>query len=278
MKIVKESCRDHALTNTEIEMFKTACLLSGASKRDKYMSMYYLMGVFGLRIGEYCHFNRSWVIIDKYGFKIPVSQKCDCAECIKERNGIWSPKTRAGSRFIPGSIDPVAFEFVVRHYTKLSTGGYPPNRFTAYDRTKNLAWRAKIPHRVYPHSLRATAAMMIAGLPNANAAQLQAIMGWESLETANHYIRASGIDVERAFPINEADMKSLKRTQEEVYMEKLPEEERRKVEMILADAKNATGLRDRGTGSKKCDICDNDVEVKNGRWVCHNCGATNSID
>jgi integrase len=55
-----------------------------------------------------------------------------------------------------------------------------------------VALRADLdPGRVYPHALRATAAMHHAyrGVPTG---VLQNLMGWETLQTANKYIRLSG--------------------------------------------------------------------------------------
>jgi len=64
------------------------------------------------------------------------------------------------------------------------------SRVTLFRIVKRVGRRLRPFKKVYPHSLRATFASMMAaqGMP---ASDMQVIMGWSKLETANSYIRAT---------------------------------------------------------------------------------------
>ncbi len=101
----------------------------------------------------------------------------------------WHPKTRAGVRSIP-----FRYFLATREVLKGYFGAYDSvgkSRRALQLKLKRVAKRAGLTKKVYPHALRATAAMMFANV-GLSAQALCEVMGWEDLRTAQAYIARSG--------------------------------------------------------------------------------------
>jgi integrase len=170
-------------------------------------------GRLGMRAGEISHCKAHWVNWDRELIEIPAQEDCTdgedgtvCGYCknqarqqleydpslsledaISER---WQPKTSNSARAIPFGFDDEVRAVVEAFFDEHD--GYPRSRVSINRRVDKVAERAGIDkERVYPHALRATAATHHAyrGL---RTAPLQALMGWERIETAQKYVRLSG--------------------------------------------------------------------------------------
>lgn len=100
----------------------------------------------------------------------------------------WEPKTENGARLIPYDFNTrtqLAIEEFVENYTI-----FPKARVAVNRRVDEAVDAADIDARVYPHSLRATAASSMA-LHDVSAYGLMGMLGWKDLETARNYIKAS---------------------------------------------------------------------------------------
>lgn len=170
-----------------------------------------------LRRGELLHFNRDWLDRDTKLIKIPHHEPCACSYCVDRAENYaedrdmtaedalalcWGPKTEAGVRAIYYGCSPRAIDAVERFADVVGTLDMDVS--TINRRVDKLADRAGIRQNVYPHALRASAGFWWADL-GLEAAYLQAIMGWRSIEVAVAYLRASGIQlaqrIERAFAV-----------------------------------------------------------------------------
>lgn len=128
----------------------------------------------GMRAGEFAHMKESWIDWQKGTIHIP------------RQEGIWKPKTRSGAREIPMvfEVKRVLYDYFQKHKE------IGMNRVTLFRIVRRVGKRLRPFKKVYPHSLRATFASMMAsqGMP---ASDMQAIMGWSKLETANNYVKAT---------------------------------------------------------------------------------------
>jgi integrase len=197
------SSADDALRGHEKEMLRRYIIKSG-NARDLFA--FYMMAEWGMRVGELAHFQRSWLDERRGIIRIPTRQACDCYECSLDTKhpGFWGPKTKAGTRIIPArGINREAWDFIIKFLDAGEEG--PKNRKRISPHFALLGEKAGIPHRIYPHCLRATAGVHISQRPGVTDSALMSIMGWERLETANKYIKASGIEVERIFPSEEEE-------------------------------------------------------------------------
>lgn len=187
--------KDDALDAEEEKKLREYIFTNGTPV-DKLI--YYGMACWGLRVSEFAHFREPWLDKTRGLVRIPSKQGCDCWECRSKRGGFWYPKTEAGIRVIPAKkISPEGWDYFVTYFME---GGRPPtNRKRVWARVVQLFKLAGIGHEGYPHALRATAAMKISSWPRVTASVLMSVMGWSRIETANQYIKASGIEVERAF-------------------------------------------------------------------------------
>lgn len=187
--------KDDAL-NAEEETKLLDYIKSSGTRGD--LLIYYGLACWGLRVSEFSHLREPWFDKTRGIVRIPSKQRCECWECRTVRGGYWTPKTESGIRIIPAKkLSPEGWEQFLAYFME---GGRPPsNRKRVHARVVTLFKLAGIGHKGYPHALRATAAMKVSSLPNVTASVLMAVMGWSRLETANKYIKASGIEVERAF-------------------------------------------------------------------------------
>ena len=102
----------------------------------------------------------------------------------------WTPKRPDSARTIPAlKMSSRAWEAVRMYYTAHST--LDITRMTVYRIVQKVASRAQLKKRVYPHSLRATAATKLAYKVH-NPLILCDIFGWKQLKMAEYYIRRAG--------------------------------------------------------------------------------------
>ncbi len=140
-------------------------------------------GYLGMRASEIAHLKRSWIDFQREIIKIPYE------------DGKWRTKNQAAARSIPyRSMRNRVGKEIENYFDYHERIGVP--RETVWYRVKRMAKRARINKKVYPHSLRATAAFQLAeaGL---SAQALRQILGWKQLGTAQQYIQQAGTAVER---------------------------------------------------------------------------------
>jgi len=171
------SAREDALNPVEAKMLLDAChdLLDNLTIR---LPLYT-----GMRIGEVQHLKQSWLDWDKGIITIPARQQCQCYECRKWRNEVWTPKTRAGQRslVIVPELEP--------YLTQLGDG-INRSRQALEQRFERIRFRSGLMKVAYPHCLRATFATTLAE-QGISAPALCYLLGWESLQTAEAYIQSS---------------------------------------------------------------------------------------
>ena len=100
----------------------------------------------------------------------------------------WQPKTEAAIRSIPFDFDvriELAIEEFCEEYSK-----FPVAKATINRRVNRVVESSPVERRVYPHSLRATAATIHASR-SVSPYALMGIMGWKDIETARSYINSS---------------------------------------------------------------------------------------
>ena len=128
----------------------------------------------GMRASEFSHMKESWIDWQREVIHIP-----------REEGG-WTPKTKAGVREIPMvyEIKKLFYDY----FQKNKSIGM--SRVSLFRTVKKVGARLRPFKKVYPHSLRATFASMMAekGMPSVD---IQSIMGWAKLETANSYVRST---------------------------------------------------------------------------------------
>jgi len=106
----------------------------------------------------------------------------------------WTPKTQNSARSIPYDFDVrlqlVFGEFFDEHDV------FPKSKCTINRRINTAVEKSPLETDVYPHSLRATAAMLHASR-DVSPYSLMSTMGWETLETARAYIGSSDTSAAR---------------------------------------------------------------------------------
>lgn len=162
-------------------------------------------GRLGLRAAEISHLRESWIDWDRKMIEIPSYQDCDCGYCKSQsrqsvqKTGVsfdkalgrmWSPKTETSARAVPFDFSERVESTVEGFF--FGRDGFEKSRSAVNRRVTRVAEEADwSTDRVYPHSLRATAATYHAyqGLP---AAALQSLFGWSKISVAEKYLRLSG--------------------------------------------------------------------------------------
>jgi integrase len=171
-----------------------------------------LGGRLGMRAGEITHLQEDWIDWDRSMINIPHYEPCECGYCreqakqkaewidisleaaMKER---WCPKSDKGSRAIPFDFSPRVELIIERFFDEHDE--FPYSRKTVNRRVTRAAEEAEKldPERTYPHCLRSTAATYHSSR-GLKAIQLQALMGWEEIETAQKYVKLTGEHTARA--------------------------------------------------------------------------------
>lgn len=106
----------------------------------------------------------------------------------------WAPKTQNSARSIPYDFDvrlQLVFEEFFNEYDM-----FPKSKCTINRRINTAVEKSPLETDVYPHSLRATAAMLHASR-DVSPYSLMSTMGWETLETARAYIGSSDTSAAR---------------------------------------------------------------------------------
>ena len=171
---------EYALDFDEVERLWEAC------REDKDKALVGLLVWCGLRVSEAIHLRESWMV-GTTTIRIPRQMSCNCWECATEREGVWKPKSKAGAREIPipGTLVPPLLRCLAAYPNGLIT---IMNRVTAWKTVKKLAGEAGIRKKVFPHSLRASYATILA-TKGLTAAELCYVLGWSDISMGSHYIQ-----------------------------------------------------------------------------------------
>jgi len=160
--------KDDILMKEEIDDLISAC------KKPKERFILTVLVYTGMRVGEFCAMKDTWIRWQDNKIVIP------------QREGDWKPKTKEGSREIPLVNDEVRRELRNWFQVHREVG---MTRIGVYKLLQRVAKRVKILKKVYPHSLRATFASILAR-KGVSAPSIQAIMGWKNISVAQRYVRA----------------------------------------------------------------------------------------
>ena len=170
----KPRARPNALTIEEINRVIKEC----KTKKEKLL----IIGLIymGLRISEFIHMKKSWIINNGEFISVPYTQKCSCYECKKEiykkirdkdtkkvigrkivkPSGLWRCKTSSGERKFP--LVQEAREIVLNYFKNHNAiMEIIPNRVIAWTIIKRISKIANVKHKVFPHALRATFATIL---------------------------------------------------------------------------------------------------------------------
>ena len=106
----------------------------------------------------------------------------------------WKPKTPKSAREVPFDFD-VRVELCLEEFFD-RYDSWEKSKSTVNRRIKRIAEVADIDARVYPHSLRATAASLAASR-DISAYSMMSMFGWVSIDTARAYIRSNSKQANR---------------------------------------------------------------------------------
>lgn len=170
----------------------------------------YAAGYLGMRAGEIAHFSTDWIYWPNRMIEIPRYDKCEkgkdggpCGYCrtraedYVESNDVtmekalekrWEPKTSASVRSIPFDFDP-RIELLIERFAD-RYDGFPKSKATVNRRVEAAMEESDIDEKIYPHSLRATAATLHASR-GVSPYSLMSLMGWVDMETARTYVASS---------------------------------------------------------------------------------------
>jgi len=171
------SAKEDALNQVEVYILLAVC-------RDALDNLVVRLPYYaGMRIGEVQHLKQAWLDWEKGLIVIPARQVCQCYECRAWRNGIWSPKTKAGQRslVIVPELEP---------YLQQLGEGVNRSRQGLEKRFEKIRQRSGLLKVAYPHCLRASFATRLAEL-GISAPALSYLLGWDSLVPAESYVQSS---------------------------------------------------------------------------------------
>lgn len=216
-----QKTRERALTEREFErLLIGAGRIDDAKKQIEARAVVLIGGRLGLRPGEATHLDASWVDRRREIIRIPDSAPCEkgrgggpCGYCKQAARQVvahdsekavgdvldeyWQPKTDAAARDVPYGFSTrlsVAIELLIDE-----CGGWPYSFSTLQRRVEQALNHAPgLSHEATtPHGLRGTAATYHAAR-GLEPAALQAMLGWEDLATATHYVAVDGEMTRRA--------------------------------------------------------------------------------
>jgi integrase len=202
--------RQDALTEREVvRMLQKTWKMDDEKRAFETRLVIHCAARLGMRAGEIAHLNSSWISWSQKTINIPPYQKCTqgkngerCGYCrnrardYADTNDVsfeealdkyWNPKTKNAERTIPFDFNvrtEICIEKFDREYDK-----FPISKATINRRINRISEKCNI-QRVYPHSLRATAATIHASR-NISPYSLMSVMGWQSMDTARTYISSS---------------------------------------------------------------------------------------
>jgi len=104
---------------------------------------------------------------------------------LPELKAYWLPKTKKSSRVIP-IFDKKLIKMLKSYFKHKEK--FELNRFQIWERVKKVAGKVLPDKKLYPHALRATCATNLAKR-GFGAYDLTTFLGWESIATANSYVR-----------------------------------------------------------------------------------------
>jgi len=167
--------KDDALNDLELDI-----LLKAADPDDPREALIILLaGDLGLSEGEISALRSPWINFQRGHIIIPS----------KSEQG-WTPKRPDSARTIPAlKMSPRAWEAIRTYFT--AHPSLDMTRMTVYRIVQKVALRSDLKRKVYPHSLRATAATRIA-YKVTNPVVLCDLFGWKQLKMAEYYIRRAG--------------------------------------------------------------------------------------
>jgi len=213
--------RENALDEREFELLLEGC----HALDDDYHALEarlvaLVAGRLGLRAGELCHMDESWIdwrrrmiVIPRYhdcqkgrggdvcGYcrqhakqRVEYNEDVDLATALEES---WRAKTDAAAREVPFDGSPRSELVIERYFDRFDE--FTVSR-TGVNRRVDAALEAAEgldSDTTNPHGLRATAASYFASR-GLNVIALQSMFGWANLSTAHNYIRRSGENTARA--------------------------------------------------------------------------------
>lgn len=218
--------REDAITDKQFDrVFEAA---DGLEEPFRIECLFVLIvaGRLGLRAGELCHVDESWINWERQQIEIPSVDPCTlgrgggiCGYCnaraaaeVEAADNLtieealahrWEPKTDTGARAVPFGFDDRVKTVLEEFFFFRSR--YGKSRSSVNRRVNRMVEAAGYPTSLcYPHSLRSTASMFHASR-GLNSAALQALMGWEKLDTAQNYVRLSGAQTRRALDAVHSD-------------------------------------------------------------------------
>lgn len=218
--------REDAITEKQFDGLYRAADRLGEPYRLDCLFVLMVAGRLGLRAGELCHVDESWINWERRQIEIPTIDPCtlgkdggvcgycrdraasavECDEDLTMDEAIaerWEPKTQNGARAVPFGFDDRVADVLEEFF--MFRDRYGRSRSSVNRRVNRMVEAAGYPRSLcYPHSLRATAAMFHASR-GLNTAALQALMGWKKLDTAQNYVRLSGAQTRRALEAIHSD-------------------------------------------------------------------------
>jgi len=212
--------REDAITDKQFDRLYQAAQKMAEPYRLDCLFVLIGAGRLGLRAGELCHVDETWINWERRQLEIPSIDPCTegrdggvCGYCRDQAISAaqcadgdlsmedalaqrWEPKTDNGARAIPFGFDDRVGTVLEEFF--MFRDGYDRSRSSINRRVDRMLEAADYPTSLtYPHALRATAAMYHASR-GVNTAALQALMGWKKLDTAQAYVRLSGEQTRRA--------------------------------------------------------------------------------
>lgn len=208
-------CKEDALSDREFEQAVRATyrLDKGYWALESRLILF-AAGRLGMRSGEICHLQESWIDWRNDMIEIPRHHTCtkgkdggicgNCRQAAKQmceynegldmdtaESLMWGPKTESGAREIPLNATEraaIAVEEFFDHYDAVRI-----SQSTICRRVNTIAEEAVglDPDTTYPHCLRSTAASHWAAR-GLNAINLKSLMGWSDFQVALNYIESSG--------------------------------------------------------------------------------------
>ncbi len=193
MKKPKPKSRDNVLTPKERER-----LVEAAKTDEEILAVKGLLYT-GMRVSEFLHFKGEWIDWGKGIITIPLEEKCSCYECSSKgsHKGVFRVKTSHASRTIP--ILPETKDLFRNFFSQYECIlDFLYNRVNIWKAVKVVGERARISHKVFPHSLRSSFASLMADR-GFDAFTIQAVLGWKSIDIANLYVKMSGTAIKDKF-------------------------------------------------------------------------------
>ncbi len=184
--------KENLLTEEEVRRILSHC-------SEEEAAVMYTLAFTGMRVSELVHMRRGWVDFGTGMIQVPESQPCDAHYgCRRERrlrrrvvkpSGVWRVKVKSAARAFPllPELRPVLEKFFASHE---SIGEVVKGREYVWMMVKDVARRAGVTKRVFPHVFRGSLASVLAG-KDFDSLSIQGWMGWKSIKTADEYIRIS---------------------------------------------------------------------------------------